>query len=335
MNKQNKENKRKRGCLYWLFFGYIFEAAYWVIFGWWVKPILLLNEKLKEKNESTSPQAQDKFQSENQSDAITSNRKIYVTADDLNYEDVIQRYLTTSHISVPSKYMYFEYYRAEFECMLNAIPLHEIILTDDNINRNKEINLCPNYLQLRTNTNIYKLKNFISIDVETTGLKTGGGDIIEVAAIKWENFHPVSMFTTLCKPRNAIPAGATAVNHISNEMVEHSPNFKSIVPDLKKFISGLPLVAHNAPFDLKFLYVCGLSSVESCDAYDTLQLSRSIIKDCDGEKLDSYKLSDVCEELSIYFDDAHRATTDALAAGLLFIELIKVKKSTDDILSCW
>lgn len=60
-------------------------------------------------------------------------------------------------------------------------------------------------------------------------------------------------------------------------------NFKSIVPDLKKFISGLPLVAHNAPFDLKFLYVCGLSSVESCDAYDTLQLSRSIIKDCDGE----------------------------------------------------
>lgn len=101
--------------------------------------------------------------------------------------------------------------------MLNAIPLHEISLTDGNINRNKEINLCPNYLQLRTNTNIYRLKNFISIDVETTGLKTGGGDIIEVAAIKWENFHPVSMFTTLCKPRNAIPAGATAVNHISNE----------------------------------------------------------------------------------------------------------------------
>ena len=83
MNKQNKENKIKRGCLYWLLFGWLFEITYWIIFGWRVKPLLLLNEKLKEKNESTSPQVQDKFQSENQSDAITSNRKIYVTADDL------------------------------------------------------------------------------------------------------------------------------------------------------------------------------------------------------------------------------------------------------------
>jgi len=249
----------------------------------------------------------------------------------LDYEEVINRYLTTSHISVPSKYMYFEYYRAEFECMLNGIPLHQINLTDAKINRNKEINLCPNYLQLRSNTNIYKLKNFISIDVETTGLKTGGGDIIEIAAIKWIDFRPVSMFTTLCKPRNPIPMSATVINHISNEMVENSPNFKSVVPDLENFISNLPIVAHNAPFDLKFLYVCGLSSVETCNAYDTLELSRAIVRDYDGAKLDSYKLEDVCEEMSIYFDDAHRATTDALAAGLLFIELIKSKKSIDDI----
>lgn len=273
-----------------------------------------------------------KEQSIHSTSTTTFIRKIYVTADDLNYEDVIKRYLTTSHISVPSKYMYFEYYRAEFECMLNSIPLHKINLTDDKINRNKEINLCPNYLQLRTNTNIYKLEKFISIDVETTGLKTGGGDIIEVAAIKWIDFHPVSMFTTLCKPRNPIPASATAVNHISNEMVENSPDFKKIVPDLENFISNLPIVAHNAPFDLKFLYVCGLSSVETCNAYDTLELSRTIVRDYDGAKLDSYKLEDVCEEMSIYFDDAHRAATDALAAGLLFIELIKSKKSTDNIL---
>lgn len=68
MNKQNKENKRKRGCLYWLFFGYIFEAAYWVIFGWWVKPILLLNKKLKEKNEISSQSTQNNFQPKNNSD---------------------------------------------------------------------------------------------------------------------------------------------------------------------------------------------------------------------------------------------------------------------------
>ena len=256
-----------------------------------------------------------------------------ITSDELNFEDTIHRYLTTSHSTVPSKYKFIEYYEAEFECILYGIPLHSIKMTDGNINRNKEGYLCPNYLQLRSNTNSYKLKNFISIDVATTGLSTSGGDILEVAAIKWINFRPVSIFTTLCKPRSSIPARATAINNISNEMVKNSPDFKSVVFDLEQFISNLPLVAYNAPFDLKFLYVCGLSSIENCNAYDVLQLSQNIVRDYKGEKLDSYKLEDVCEEMSIYFKDAHRASTDALAVGLLFIELIKSKKSTTNILS--
>ena len=66
-----EQNKRKRGCLYWLLFGWCFEFAYWVIFGWWVKPLLYLNQKLKEKNEVNSQSTQDNFQFKNQFNAIT------------------------------------------------------------------------------------------------------------------------------------------------------------------------------------------------------------------------------------------------------------------------
>ena len=255
-----------------------------------------------------------------------------ITSEELNYQATLERYLTTRHISAPSKYTYRSYFEAEFNCILNGIPAHAINVSNEKRNRNKQIMLSPNYLALRSNTNICKLKDFVSIDVETTGLSTGGGDIIEVSAIKWNDFEPVSIFSTYCKPRKPIPYEATMVNHITDEMVANAPTFKEIAGDLEKFIGGLPLVAHNAPFDLKFLYVCGMASIESCDAYDTLSLSRSIVRDCDGEKLENYKLETVCNEICIYFDHAHDSATDCLAAGLLFVELIKIKKSTDNIL---
>lgn len=257
--------------------------------------------------------------------------KIPITPEELDYQTALHRYLTTRHISAPSKYDYRNYFETEFKCILNGIPSHSITFSDEKRSRNKQIMLSPNYLTLRSNTNIGKLKDFISIDVETTGLSTGGGDIIEVSAIKWRDFEPVSIFSTYCKPRKPIPSEATEVNHITDAMVETAPAFKEIAGDLENFIEGLPLVAHNAPFDLKFLYVCGMSSIETCDAYDTLSLSRNIVRDYDGDKLENYKLETVCNEVCIFFDNAHDSAADCLAAGLLFLELIKIKKSTDNV----
>lgn len=259
--------------------------------------------------------------------------KIFITAEELDYQTTLHRYLTTSHMSSPSKYSYRNYFEAEFACILNGIPSHSIHVSDEKRNRNKQIMLSPNYLTLRSNTSINKLKDFISIDVETTGLSTGGGDIIEVSAIKWRDFEPVSIFSTYCKPRKPIPSEATEINHITDAMVETAPTFKEIAGDLENFMEGLPLVAHNAPFDLKFLYVCGMESIESCDAYDTLSLSRNIVRDSDGDKLENYKLETVCDEVCIHFDNAHDSAADCLAAGLLFLELIKIKKSTDNLFS--
>ncbi|MDE6500715.1 MAG: HIRAN domain-containing protein [Ruminococcus sp.] len=87
MKKTNQENKRKRGCLYWLLFGWCFELAYWIIFGWWVKPLLLLNKKLKEKNELSQQSTKDNSKSENQFNAITAPNQApkFINGIPLNY----------------------------------------------------------------------------------------------------------------------------------------------------------------------------------------------------------------------------------------------------------
>ena len=185
---------------------------------------------------------------------------------------------------------------------------------------------------ITSNTSIKNIKDFIAIDVETTGIKISGNHIIEVSAIKFENFEPVEIFTTLCKSPKNIPSEATEINGISDEMVADKPMFQEICNSLKEYISDYPLVFHNARFDIRFLFVGGLDiDFSKAKIYDTLELSRKCIKDYEGNKLDSYKLADVCSECSIYFENAHRSGTDALATGLLFNEIVKIKKDCDDL----
>jgi DNA polymerase-3 subunit epsilon/DNA polymerase-3 subunit alpha (Gram-positive type) len=251
----------------------------------------------------------------------------------LNADGVIHRYLSTDHIRTPSEYNHYEYFKAEFDCMLNNLNKISINLSDEKIYRQKEIDfLYEKSKNITVRSKISKIKDFIAIDTETTGLKTSGNDIIEISAIKFENFIPTEIFTTLLKPRKPIPKTITDINGITDEMVINKPKFNQIHNSLVEFLSDYPLVMHNAKFDLKFLFISGLDlDYENLNVYDTLELSRKCIKDYDDAPLDNYKLETVCNEMCIYFNNAHRSSADALATGLLFNEIVKIKRNIQDL----
>lgn len=196
----------------------------------------------------------------------------------------------------------------------------EIQLSDEPHNRNQELHFAElKPKSITKSTNLAKLLDFVALDVETTGIKTGGNDIIEVSAIHFHYFKQAELFTTLIRPRKAIPPEASAVNGITDEMVQDAPKFCEIIPALTEFIGKMPVVAHNAEFDLKHLYVNGLDAADERSAvYDTLQLSK---KFCDKDIMD-HKLATVCREYNIVIDGAHRATADALACGLIFVKML-------------
>lgn len=208
--------------------------------------------------------------------------------------------------------------QSEFKSSVDRLPIFTLYLSEEKHNRNKEIDLedlqCKN---ITKSTPIKNIKDFVAIDVETTGLKTGGNDIIQLSAIKYKDFHANIAFNTYIKPRKSIPEDATEINGITDEMVENAPAFYQIIDCFNEFIENLPLVAHNAPFDIKHLYVNGLDSVSEKVVYDTLALSKRTYKD-----ESSYKLADICETNNIFICNAHNSLYDSYAAGELFKSIV-------------
>ena len=241
------------------------------------------------------------------------------------FSEAINVYCCTDHWSCDSKYDFKRYFSDAFECILHNLKPVEITLSNEKVLRGKEIhNPIDDMKNITKATNIAKIKDFIAIDTETTGLNCGGNDIIEICAIKFIDFKPTEIFHSYLKPRKPISPAATDINNITDSMVENAPTFAQIKPCLQSFIGNYPLVAHNAAFDMKFLHVSGLDlSKHKEKVYDTLKLSKLKIKNMDGTKLDSYKLIDLCTNQNIACMNFHSADSDTLACGILFVDIVK------------
>lgn len=172
--------------------------------------------------------------------------------------------------------------------------------------------------------------DYIALDFETTGLDRTGDQIIEVCALRFSSQKPVEKFCTLINPKRKIPLAATNVNGISNSMVRGMPTIEKVLPDLMDFIGDLPLVAHNARFDIDFLeaacarfYRNSYFQIQN-KIIDTLSVSRLFLPD-----LENHKLGTVAKALNIDIQNAHRAEFDAYAAGMIYskyLDFIEARK---------
>lgn len=179
---------------------------------------------------------------------------------------------------------------------------------------------------LTARSSLKNFQTFVAFDTETTGIDLSGNRIIEVACVRFVNFTPTSVFTTLINPGMAIPPESTAVHHITDSMVLDAPKFYEIIPSLEAFIEDATLVAHNAPFDVRFLYADGLSSIADKKVFDTLTVSRKLCKDQPNHKLET-----CCNAHNISIGNAHRSAADAMACGLLFVQLLIQQYNCRDI----
>jgi len=162
--------------------------------------------------------------------------------------------------------------------------------------------------------------NFISFDIETTGLIPGVDQITEIAAVRFVNGEPEGVYSTLVNPKRTIPEEVQRVTGITNEMVEGKPTIDQLLESFAEFCSDSIIVAHNASFDFQFV-VQDIQKFESVAprgvVLDTLALSRKIIPG-----LMNYKLGTIVQHLKIQTDVFHRAQQDATYCGHLFRHLL-------------
>lgn len=208
-----------------------------------------------------------------------------------------------------------------FDVLLSGIPSYSVVYSERD--KVENINVKDFYLdfnKLRKNTNISRLLDFVSIDVETTGLVPGKDKIIEISAIRFVNFEPVQIFKTYINPCIPIPEEASKINGITNDMVSDAPKIETVIPSLLEFIGQSTVIGYNLIFDLKFLRKFGLDLSQNQRYYfDVMETAHSIDTDAFN-----HKLLTVCNARGIYFPP-HSAKSDSLATGLLFVQYIREK----------
>ena len=163
--------------------------------------------------------------------------------------------------------------------------------------------------------------DFVVFDLETTGAKAPPCRITEIGAFRVDRGVITEKFHTLVNPEMPIPAFITSLTGISDDMVRNAPLFEDVVENLLDFLDDSVLVAHNAPFDMKFLNheisrVYGeyrLANPCLC----TVQLSRKLLPE-----IENHKLKTVAEHYSISLVNHHRAGDDAKATAEIFVNFL-------------
>ena len=155
---------------------------------------------------------------------------------------------------------------------------------------------------------------FIAFDLETTGLDAASDEIIEVGIARFRDGELVDQFQSLVNPLKPIPPEITQLTGIDQEDVEDQPRIQDILADVDRIIGNLPLVAHNAQFDVAFL---GKHHPLAANlAIDTVELASIILPSAPR-----YNLGSLTRGLGIELERAHRAFDDALATGHLYWSL--------------
>jgi DNA polymerase-3 subunit epsilon len=155
----------------------------------------------------------------------------------------------------------------------------------------------------------------IFYDTETTGISSENDRIIEIAA-----YDPIQerKFVRLVNPGRSIPAEATAIHKITNEMVASEPSYAEVGKEFISFCEGdVVLIAHNNDnFDIHFLrneFKRHSIEMPSWNFLDSLKWARRYRPD-----LPRHSLQFLREMYGFEANNAHRAMDDVIILYQIF-----------------
>ncbi len=193
----------------------------------------------------------------------------------------------------------------------------ELVLVDDTVN----IVIRPSDLLLKGTT-------FVVFDTETTGFNAGGSDqMIEIGAVKICDGNIIDRFDELIDPNRHIPDKITELTCITDDMVKGKDNEETVTKKFLDWVGNLPMVAHNAKFDISFIEMAmkkyNLGQFNNT-VIDTLELSRTL-----DQGFARHSLSALVKRYNVpWEEDAHhRADYDAEGTALVFNKMLQKLES--------
>ena len=164
---------------------------------------------------------------------------------------------------------------------------------------------------------------YVVFDTETTGFNAGGEDqMIEIGAVKVKDGNIIDRFDELIDPKRHIPEKITELTCITDAMVSGCDDEKTVTKKFLDWAGDLPMVAHNAKFDISFIEMA-MKKYELGEftntVIDTLELSRTL-----DQGFARHSLSALVKRYKVPFDEDahHRADYDAEGTALVFSKML-------------
>ncbi|MHB0952952.1 MAG: 3'-5' exonuclease [Allorhizobium sp.] len=167
---------------------------------------------------------------------------------------------------------------------------------------------------------------YVVFDTETTGLFPERGDeIVQIAAVRIVNGKrvPGETLDLLVNPGRLIPRASSAIHGVTDAMVADAISVQEAVERFHTFAKGAVIVAHNAPFDMTFLWrreaELGIHFVNPI--LDTVLLSAAVFG-----LTETHTLDDLVIRLGVDLpaSQRHTAMGDTLATAEVFLKLKQV-----------
>ena len=188
----------------------------------------------------------------------------------------------------------------------------ELTVVDDTVN-----------IVIRSDDRTLNGTTFVVFDTETTGFNAGGNDqMIEIGAVKIKDGNIIDRFDELIDPGRHIPDKITELTCITDDMVKGKDNEENVTKRFLEWTGDLPMVAHNAKFDISFIEMAmkkyNLGEFTNT-VIDTLELSRAI-----DTGYSRHSLSALVKRYNVpWEEDAHhRADYDAEGTAYVFHKMI-------------
>ena len=175
---------------------------------------------------------------------------------------------------------------------------------------------------------------YIVLDTETTGLDPDDGHkIIEIGCIEIINRKVTdNTFHKYINPLREIDIEASKVHGLTASNLSDKPLFNDIYDEFVSYISGSPLIIHNAPFDMGFLkkefdYLERTNGFINNEIIDSLKLARKISP---GKK---NTLDALCDRYSVDNSDRnfHGALLDARLLAYVYLKLTIGQNNFSDL----
>lgn len=169
-------------------------------------------------------------------------------------------------------------------------------------------------------------RDYLVVDVETTGLRPYRQRLIEVAAIRYRDGVRQDIFSTLLNPERRVPAYISQLTGIDEARLTTAPTFRRVADQLLRFLGEDLIVGYNVGFDVGFINAelqrVGEPSLVN-NTLDLLPLSMQLVPG-----LRRSGLGALCHTLEIGVRERHRATEDAEATALVFARLLPLARAS-------